>query len=156
MDNELFDILSYDESIISDTLQNYKLANTRGRASHSDMRGNTRGSMRDGVRDNMSHGVASLGEARHGESTLAKTLINTLSDISSKLNKQSTPKCNKTKQRCIEGFAVKKKCSCDNGIIFDDKFILFILFLYVIYCYIQHCNMTRIHEQLFILNNTKK
>jgi len=156
MDNELFDILSYDESIISDTLQNYKLANTRGdtqgRASHSDMRGGMRGNMRG----NMSHCGASNGGARHGESTLAKTLINTLSDISSKLNKQSTPKCNETKQRCIEGFAVKKKCSCDNGIIFDDKFILFILFLYVIYCYIQHCNMTRIHEQLFILNNTKK
>jgi hypothetical protein len=147
MDNELFDILSYDESIISDTLQNYKLANTRSRASHGD----TRGGMRDIMQGNMIHGGA-----RHGESTLAKTLINTLSDISSKLNKQSTPKCNETKQRCIEGFAVKKKCSCDNGIIFDDKFILFILFLYVIYCYIQHCNMTRIHEQLFILNNTKK
>lgn len=143
MDNELFDILSYDESIISNTLEQHnsvkhnQAQQAQYHAKHSQL--------------NHTHHRATP--------TLAKTLINTLTDISTALNTNRNESSRSNKKSCVEGFAVKKKCSCDDGssiFTLDDKFILFLLFLYVIYCYIQHCNMVKIHEQLFILNNTKK
>ncbi len=136
MDNELFDILSYDESIVSDKINQFSLHQNKTKHLRNNQFPGTSNISRLNERPNNVHHYPTKKESN----SIAKTLITTLTNISDKLDNKK------------EHFTVKKTCGCSDSLFSDDRFILFLLFLFVIYIYIQHNSMMKINEQLFLLN----